>query len=156
MPIAISVNMLRLRVRIDWSARTMNGQPAHSTTGVAKHELDPVRPRLADELQAEQVLAHLQHEHRNGQRQRDPEPPRHVGEFGIGAAVGGHHVRLERHAADRAAPRPDLAHLRMHRTGVDRAFRHRLRRGLAAEDISPDRRRTWSGSRREQKKYGLP
>ena len=35
-PIAISVNMLRLRVRIDWSARTMNGQPAHSTTGVAK------------------------------------------------------------------------------------------------------------------------
>ena len=58
---------------------------------------------------------------------RDPEPPRHVGQLGIGAAVGGHHVRLERHAADRAASRPDLADLRMHRAGEDRAFRHRLR-----------------------------
>ena len=32
---AISVNMLRLRVITDWTPRTKNGQPAHSTTGVA-------------------------------------------------------------------------------------------------------------------------
>ncbi len=35
MPSAISVNMLRLRVTIDFQPRTKNGQPAHSTTGVA-------------------------------------------------------------------------------------------------------------------------
>ena len=35
MPIAIRVNMLRLRVTSDCQPRTKNGQPAHSTTGVA-------------------------------------------------------------------------------------------------------------------------
>src|SRR5665213_2818315 len=35
-PMAINVNMLRLRVAIDCAPRTKNGQPAHSTTGVAK------------------------------------------------------------------------------------------------------------------------
>ncbi len=35
MPSAISVNMLRLRVTTDCQPRTKNGQPAHSTTGVA-------------------------------------------------------------------------------------------------------------------------
>ena len=34
-PIAIRVNMLRLRVTSDCQPRTKNGQPAHSTTGVA-------------------------------------------------------------------------------------------------------------------------
>ena len=78
----------------------------------------------------------------------DPEPARHVGKLGIGAAVGGHHVRLERHAADRAAARPDLADLGMHRTGVDRAFRHRLPDAPACRrGISPDRRRIWCGIR---------
>ena len=32
------------------------------------------------------------------------------------------HTRFERHAADRARARADLAHLRMHRAGVDRAL----------------------------------
>ena len=36
MPTAISVNMLRLRVSSDCQPRTKNGQPAQSTTGVAK------------------------------------------------------------------------------------------------------------------------
>ena len=35
-PIAISVNMFSLRVRTDVQPRTKNGQPAHSTTGVAR------------------------------------------------------------------------------------------------------------------------
>ena len=51
----------------------------------------------------------------------DPEAPRHVGEFGIGSALGGDDVRLERHAADRAGARAVLPDLRMHRAGVDRA-----------------------------------
>src|SRR5438128_2532482 len=35
MPMAISVNIFRLRVTSDCQPRTKNGQPAHSTTGVA-------------------------------------------------------------------------------------------------------------------------
>jgi hypothetical protein len=35
-PIAMSVNMLRLRVRIEAQPRSKNGQPAHNTTGVAR------------------------------------------------------------------------------------------------------------------------
>ena len=35
MPIAISVNMLRLRVSSERQPRAKNGAPAHSTTGVA-------------------------------------------------------------------------------------------------------------------------
>ena len=107
--------------------------PQHDRRG--EDELQPVRPRLTDEIQAEHMLPHFQHEHGNGQRERDPEPPRHIGELRIGTAVGGHHVRLKRHAADRATPRPGLPHLRMHRAGVDRAVRHRLRRSLGAEEF---------------------
>jgi hypothetical protein len=33
---AMSVNIFRLRVSNDCQPRTKNGQPAHSTTGVAK------------------------------------------------------------------------------------------------------------------------
>ena len=36
MPIAIRVNMFRRRVRTEAQPRTKNGQPAHSTTGVAR------------------------------------------------------------------------------------------------------------------------
>ena len=36
MPMAISVNMLRLRVTRDCQPRTKNGAPPHSTTGVAR------------------------------------------------------------------------------------------------------------------------
>ena len=42
---------------------------------------------------------------------------------GLGGVVGARDLRLQRHAADRAAAGTDLADLRMHRAGVDRAFR---------------------------------
>ena len=48
---------------------------------------------------------------------------------GFGPAVGGGQLRLERHAADRAAAGSHLPDLRMHRAGIDRAFRDG-RRGL--------------------------
>ncbi len=35
-PIAIRVNMFRLRLRTEAHPRTKKGQPAHNTTGVAK------------------------------------------------------------------------------------------------------------------------
>ena len=67
------------------------------------------------------VATHLDREHRQCQHQRDPEPPRHIGEFGIRRIVERDLLGLQRHAADRATARPDLPHLRMHRTGVDGA-----------------------------------
>ena len=108
-------------------------RPQHHRAG--EDELQPVRPRRANELQAEHVLPHLQHEHRDRKRKGDPEPPCHVGKLRIGAAIGGHHVWLERHAADRATPRADLTDLGMHRAGVDRVLRHPFRLGLGAEEF---------------------
>ena len=122
MPSAISVNMLRLRVTSDAQPRTKNGQPAHSTTGVAR----PVAIQFEtagreQHMQTGQMPAHLQRDHRHGERERDPEAPRHVDEFGVRAFGRRRDLRLQRHAADRAAARADLADLRMHRAGVDRA-----------------------------------
>ena len=111
---------------IDRQPRTKNGQPAHSTTGVASSELQPVQERPADHVvEPEEMAAHLEHDDRHRQRQADPEPARHVDEFGVRPGLGGRHHRLERHAADRARARPDLPDLRVHRAGVDRAFRNR-------------------------------
>ena len=73
------------------------------------------------------MAAPFDRHHRNRQRQADPEAARHVDEFGIGAGVGGRHLRFQRHAADRAGAGADLADLRVHRAGVDGAFDHRLR-----------------------------
>ena len=67
------------------------------------------------------MLTHLEHEDGDCQHEADPEPPRHVGEFGIGTAVGGDEQRLERHAADRAGARTFLPDLGVHRAGEDRA-----------------------------------
>ncbi len=73
-------------------------------------------------MRADEVPAHFQHHHRNGEHEPDPEAARHVGEFGIRAAVGGGDLRLQGHAADRAGAGADLADLWMHRAGVDGAF----------------------------------
>ncbi len=77
------------------------------------------------------MSAPFQRHHRYRQRQADPESAREVDQFGIGAGVGGGHLRLQRHAADRAGAGSDLADLGMHRAGVDGAFDHRLRRARA-------------------------
>ena len=65
--------------------------------------------------------AHFQHEHRGGQSQANPETPLHVGEFGVGCRFGGDRHGLQCHAADRTTAGTDLADLRMHRAGEDRA-----------------------------------
>ncbi|GAA0006386.1 hypothetical protein BRDID11002_63900 [Bradyrhizobium diazoefficiens] len=107
--------------------------PQHHGRG--EDELDPVRERLVDPVvRAGEMAAHLQHHGRQRQHAADPEPPRHVGEFGIGAGLQARDLRLQRHAADRAAAGSDLADLRVHRAGVDRARRHlRLARLLLGE-----------------------
>src|SRR3984885_3254380 len=70
------------------------------------------------------MAPHLDRKHRRGQHQCDPEALPHVDQFRIGSLVERNLLRLERHAADRASPRADLPHLRIHRAGVDRAGRH--------------------------------
>ncbi len=63
-------------------------------------------------MQAEQVAAHLQHEHRRGQRQADPEPAGQVRRARIGSGRRPSTVTgSRRHAADRAGAGADLADL---------------------------------------------
>ena len=94
--------MLRLRVTNERQPRTKNGAPAHSTTGVDKHQRNPVRPCRRHQMHQAEMAAHLEHEDRQRQRQRDPEPPRHVDQFGIRRVVERDLFGLQRHAADRA------------------------------------------------------
>jgi hypothetical protein len=76
-------------------------------------------------MAAEEVPAHFQHDRGQRKHEANPEPARHVSEFRIGRRIEARDLRLQRHAADRAASGADLADLGMHRAGVDRAFRHR-------------------------------
>ena len=76
--------------------------------------------------QAENVTAHLQREDGKRQHEPDPEPARHVDQFMVRRGFRRDQKRLERHAADRAGAGAYLPDLRMHRAGVDRAFRGRL------------------------------
>ena len=93
--------------------------------GRREGELDPVRQgRIDQTVTADEMATHLQNDRRGCQRKSDPEPPRHVGELGVRGIVERHHLGLKRHAADRAATRPDLPDLRMHRTGVYRSRGH--------------------------------
>src|SRR5882724_2372395 len=75
-------------------------------------------------MPANQVAAHLQSDRGNGEHAADPQPARHISEFGIGWRIEARDLRLQRHAADRAGAGTDLADLRMHRAGVDRALRY--------------------------------
>ena len=64
---------------------------------------------------------HVQGDDRDSERGADPEAPGHVDEFRIDLRLGGDSQRFQRHAADRAAARADLADLWVHRAGVDGA-----------------------------------
>ena len=115
-------------------------------------ELGEIRQSAGGVPEAE-MAAHLQRDDRQRQCRRDPEPPRHVGAFAARVVLGNRaRFGLQRHAADRAMARPDLADFRMHRAGVDRAF------GLApaaakprCADIFPGRRRICRGSPRNRR-----
>src|SRR5581483_11257318 len=82
-----------------------------------------------------EMSAHFQHKDRCRQHKPDPEPPRHVGEFGVRPAIQARDLRLQRHAADRTAAGADLTYLGMHRAGVDGACGQRRLRLLWLVEI---------------------
>ena len=145
------MNMLRLRLFSDAQPRSKKGQPAHSTTGVASSELQPVRGLLPQEqVQAGQMPTHLQGHDR--QRKDEPDPE---------AAASSRRARGW--ARPRQSPRRARAPCR--RSGRSRARpgaprgasgRCRLRPWAPAapapsgRDSAQDRPRTWPGSRRSR------
>ncbi len=100
--------MLSARRITDCTPRTKNGQPAHSTTGVANSNSIQLR------METDEMPAHVERHHWHRERTADPQAARHVGQFLVGAVLERGFGGLERHAADRAASRPDLADLGMH------------------------------------------
>ena len=75
-------------------------------------------------MTADEMAAHFQHDGGKREHEADPEPPRHVREFRVGRCIEARDLGLQRHAAYRTMSRADLADLRMHRAGVDRALGH--------------------------------
>ena len=126
-----------------------------SDHGGRENKLDPVRQGWVDEaVTADEMATHLQHDRRHGERKPDPEAPCHVGEFGIGRRVQADDIRLQRHAADRAASRTGLSDLGMHRTGVDCAFGHvLLRRARFEIDLGIGGKLGLAASRAEMKGF---
>ena len=121
--------MLRLRVASDCAAAHEERPAGPQHHGCCKGELNPVGQRGREPVRAEMV-AHLDGHHRHRKRKPDPEAARHVDEFGIGTGGSAWHLRLQRHAADRAGAGADLADLWVHRAGVDRACDHWFRFAL--------------------------
>src|SRR5258708_38936980 len=70
------------------------------------------------------MAAQVQGGRRKGKYKADPEAPRNARELRVWRRIERCHFGLQRHAADRAASGSELADLRMHRAGIDRAFRH--------------------------------
>ena len=64
---------------------------------------------------------HVEDNERDGGNERKPEAPAHVGQFGISLWLGSRCERFEGHPTDRTGPSSNLAHLRVHRTGIDGA-----------------------------------
>ena len=91
--------------------------PQHHRRG--QKQFDPGLPAFRQQPgHARQHVTHRDHQQRSGQRQADPEAPRHVAQLGIVFFLRGDRARLQRHAANRAMPRPRPHNFRMHRAGV--------------------------------------
>ena len=150
--------MLSERLRTEAQPRTKNGQPAHRHHWRREQKLNPrrrLRRNVAMKVEDRNVRAHFQDDDRHRQRDADPEAPRVMSiNSALGPVSAAGAQRFQRHAADRAGAWADLPDLRMHRTGIDRAVRRRLRRAAwrpLYSNISRDRRRICCGSRRCRK-----
>src|SRR6266567_4766601 len=65
-------------------------------------------------------MRHCEDKYRNCEHETDPEPSRHLAQFGVFFfPAGNRRFQLKRHPADRAISGMILLNLRMHRAGVD-------------------------------------
>ena len=127
--------MFRWRFTTDAQPRTKNGQPPHSTTGVASASCDPVQRTPCGTQCCSGWPGRISDDHEREDRQRSARATtrtaascrRARGCLSSSVTV----TRLERHAADRAAPGPSLHDLRMHRAGVPAGRRRAARRRAA-------------------------
>ena len=136
------MNMLRLRRSSDSQPRWKNGNPAHSTTGVARTSCNQFasKPGCGSISNATTGTVSAAPIHRRR---------RHVGEFRIGLGFGADGQRLQRHAADRTTAGADLADLGVHRAGIGgRRFGGRV--VARRSGTGPGRRRICRGSRRSR------
>ena len=72
-------------------------------------------------LGKQQVAEHRQHEHRDGKRQRPPEPAPEIDQFRIFFLVQRGHQRFQRHPAQRATAGRGVADFRVHRASKNRS-----------------------------------
>ncbi len=88
-PSAIRVNMLRWPVRTDCQPRTKNGQPAHSTTGVASAISSQfgMMPCGSSQCRSKRCPPMSSATSRHGERAADPQAARHVDQFLVGPVV---------------------------------------------------------------------
>src|SRR5690606_1682166 len=78
-------------------------------------------PSLRADFHPAQTMSEHREEHDGyRERERPPESPAEIEKLGIFFLFRRGHFRFERHAALRTRSGPFLAHLRVHRTGVDR------------------------------------
>ena len=141
----------------DCQPRTKNGQPAHSTTGVASTSCiqfdSPGSTRCRGRARCPPISSS---DDRHGEREADPEPPRHVDELGIGAGVGGRRCparapcRRSGTSPDRPAGSPDASGRCRSCLPAPAPAR------VPASDTSPGRRRTWCGSRPSRNNRACP
>ena len=134
------MNMFRLRFTSDCHARTKNGHPAHSTTGVASSKLDPGREpgwRRARAGRGRECGRPSQARTRHRQHETDPEPAGHVDELEVRPGLGRHYRPAPAPCRRSGSSGSLLPNLRVHRAGVDRALHGRRRRGLLRRPILP-------------------
>lgn len=65
------------------------------------------------------MSTHLEYNNRDRENETNPEATPHIDEFATLASFRGGHFGFERHAADWAMSRTDLANLWMHRAGIN-------------------------------------
>ena len=105
----MSVDMLRLRVTSDCQPRRKKGPAGPEHDRCRKDQLHPIRglPRHKT-VEPGQVPPHLQRDHRERQREADPEPARHIDQLMVRPRLSAHEHGFERHATDRARTGADL------------------------------------------------
>ncbi len=121
---AISVNMLRLRLTIEAQPFRSSGPAGPEHDGRGEGELQQSAGRVTDPRQQihAEMRRHGEHEDRQRQCGGDPEAAREIDEFMVRSGIGGRQAHgFERHAADRTVAGPVPDDLGMHRAGPLRA-----------------------------------